>query len=153
MRLTFICVGRLSREYAAVWKHYENLLKPYATLKVLEVAEVALASGEDYVKAKESAAILALLRPDAFTIALDIQGTDYSSEGLSRMLADKKLHGQSHFQFILGGAVGLEERVLAASHKRWSLSPLTFPHQMARCMVVEQVYRSIRIERGEPYHH
>jgi 23S rRNA (pseudouridine1915-N3)-methyltransferase len=68
-------------------------------------------------------------------------------------LADKKLHGQSHFQFILGGAVGLDERVLAAAHMRWSLSPLTFPHQMARCMVIEQVYRSIRIERGEPYHH
>jgi 23S rRNA (pseudouridine1915-N3)-methyltransferase len=146
-------VGRLSREFAAVWKHYEGLLKPYATLKVLEVAEAPLASGEEYVRAKESGAILALLRADAFTIALDIKGTEYSSEGLSRLLADKKLHGQSHFQFILGGAVGLDERVLAAAHMRWSLSPLTFPHQMARCMVIEQVYRSIRIERGEPYHH
>jgi 23S rRNA (pseudouridine1915-N3)-methyltransferase len=153
VRLTFICVGRLSREYAAVWKHYEGLLRPYTSIEVLEVAEVPLAFGEEQVRNKEAGAIIGLLRPGAFTIALDSRGAQYSSEALSGFLAEKKLHGQSHFQFILGGAVGLDDRVLASAQSRWSLSGLTFPHQMARCIVLEQIYRAVRIERGEPYHH
>ncbi len=153
MRLTFICVGRLSREYAAVWKHYEGLLRPYASLEVFEVPESPLSMGEEQVRAREGAAISALLRPGALAVALDSQGTQYSSSGWSDFMAEKKLHGRSHFQFILGGAVGLDERVLAGAQARWSLSAMTFPHQMARCIVLEQIYRAVRIERGEPYHH
>ncbi len=153
MRLTFICVGRLSKEYRAVWRHYEGLLRPYARVEVLEVAEIPLALGEDVARSKEAAATLTLLRKGAYTIALDAQGEQHSSEGLSAFLADKKLHGHSHFQFLLGGASGLHSSVLAVADHRWSLSRLTFPHQMARCIVLEQSYRAIRIERGEPYHH
>jgi 23S rRNA (pseudouridine1915-N3)-methyltransferase len=153
MRFTFICVGRLSREYQAVWKHYEGLLRPYTALEVLEIPETALAGGEDVARSKEGAALAGLLRKGAFTIALDSAGRQFDSEELSAFLAEKKLHGQSHFQFLLGGAAGLDARVLAASDQTWSLSRLTFPHQMARCIVLEQLYRAIRIERGEPYHH
>ena len=153
MRLTFICVGRLSREYQAVWRHYEGLLRPYGDVEVLEVAETPLSGGEDNARAKEGAALLGLLRKGAFTVALDARGQQHSSEELSAFLADKKLYGRSHFQFLLGGASGLDAAVLAAADHRWSLSRLTFPHQMARCIVLEQLYRAIRIERGEPYHH
>ena len=96
---------------------------------------------------------LALLRSGAFTVALDLRGVEHSSEGWSAFLAEKKLHGHSHFQFILGGAAGLDDSVLSAADARWSLAKLTFPHQMARCIVLEQYYRAFRIERGEPYHH
>ena len=104
-------------------------------------------------RAKEAAAISGLLRKGAYTIALDSRGQQHSSEELSAFLADKKLYGQSHFQFILGGASGLDAKVLESANHRWSLSRATFPHQMARCIVIEQLYRAIRIERGEPYHH
>ena len=153
MRTTLICVGRLSREYAAAWRHYQGLIRPYSTVEVLEVTETPLASGSRHVKAKEGAAILSLLRPGAFAVALDRKGREFTSEEISSFLAERKLHGMSHFQFILGGAVGLDESVLARSDLSWSLSTLTFPHQMARVIVLEQLYRALRIERGEPYHH
>ena len=153
MHLTFICVGRLSREYSAVWKHYEALLSPYSKLEVFEVPEEPLSRGLDRVRVREGEAITRLLRPGAFLIALDMQGTQYTSEQWSALLAKEKLCGRSHFQFVLGGAAGLEEQVLKISHIKWSLSKMTFPHQMARCIAVEQIYRAIRIERGEPYHH
>jgi 23S rRNA (pseudouridine1915-N3)-methyltransferase len=153
MRATFLCVGRLNREYQGVWRHYETLLKPYTGLEVLEVSEVALAVGEEQVRAREAAALLGLLRKGAYTIAVDARGQQYSSEGWSDFLAVRKLGGHNHFQFVLGGASGLEQRVLDAAHSVWSLSLLTFPHQMARCIVAEQLYRAIKIERREPYHH
>ena len=153
MRVTLICVGRLAREYQPVWRHYERLMRPYAEVEILEVSETPLAGGEDNARAKEGTALLGLLRKGAFTVALDGRGQQYSSEEWSAFLAEKKLHGQSHFQFLLGGASGLDARVLDAADRRWSLSRLTFPHQMARCIVLEQLYRAIRIERGEPYHH
>ncbi len=153
MRLTFICVGRLSRQYQAVWRHYEGLLRPYSDVEVLEVAETPLSGGEGNARAKEGAALLGLLRKGAFTVAVDARGEQHSSEELSALLARKKLHGQSHFQFLLGGASGLDPAVLAAADHRWSLSRLTFPHQMARGIGREPLYRAIRIERGEPSHH
>jgi 23S rRNA (pseudouridine1915-N3)-methyltransferase len=153
MHVSFICVGRLSSEYQAVWQHYERLSRPYFSPRVLEVAEVALAQGDEQVRKREGDTLLALVQPGAFTVALDGRGTQYTSEEWSAFLAAKKLHGSSHFQFILGGAAGLDERVLAASDTRWCLSRLTFPHQMARCIALEQLYRAVRIERGEPYHH
>lgn len=153
MRATILCVGRLDREYQGVWKHYESLLRPYVQLEVLEVNETPLALGESQARAKEAAALLSLIRKGAFSIALDMRGRRFDSEGLSAFLAGKKVEGQSHFQFVLGGAAGLDGRVLEATQAQWSLSPLTFPHQMARCIVAEQLYRSIKIERGEPYHH
>ena len=153
MRITFICVGRLTRQYAAVWGHYHKLVRPYSSLDVFEVAETPLSFGVAQVQAREGASILSLFRPDAFTVALDRGGKQFTSEELSGFLADRKLHGVSHFQFILGGAVGLDGKVLAAADMTWSLAELTFPHQLARVVVLEQLYRALRIERGEPYHH
>jgi len=153
MRASIVCIGRLSREYQEVWRHYEGLLRPYLNLELLEAPESPLASGEDQARAKEGAALLGLFRKGAFTVALDMRGETFTSEEWSAFLATKKVDGHSHFQFVLGGASGLDRRVLEAADLRWSLSTLTFPHQMARCIVAEQLYRALRIERGEPYHH
>ncbi len=153
MRASFICVGRLSSEYQAVWRHYEGLLRPYLTLEVFEAPESPLSLGEEQARTREATSLLRLLRKDAFTVAVDARGEQYSSEGWSAFLAGKKVEGRSRFQFVLGGASGLDERVLEVADATWSLSALTFPHQMARCMVLEQLYRAVRIERGEPYHH
>ena len=147
-----ICVGRLAQEYRPLWRHYQELLRPYVTMEVLEAPEVSLAQGSERAREKEGTALLDLLRKGAFTVALDARGSQFSSEELSAFLAQKKLEGWSHFQFVIGGTVGLYERVLAAAHIVWSLSRLTFPHQLARCLVAEQLFRALRIERGEPYH-
>jgi len=153
VRLTFICVGRLSREYLAVADHYVRLLRPYATVEVREVPEVPISHGSTRVLSAEGDQLVRLLRPGVYTIALDRDGREFTSEALSAHLAGEKLYGRSDFQFILGGALGLDERVLGSADLVWSLSRLTFPHQLARCVVLEQLYRALRIERGEPYHH
>lgn len=153
MRATLVCVGRLAREYHPIWRHYADLVRPYLQLEVLETPEAPRSLTTEQVRARESSALLALLRPEAFTVAVDSRGREYSSEEWSALLADRKVHGLSHFQFILGGAVGLDRSVLSATQAQWSLSALTFPHQMARCIVLEQLYRAVKIERGEPYHH
>jgi len=153
MRTSIICVGRLTREYQSVWRHYESLTRPYFDLEVLEVPDSPLAGGGQPAKTREGAALLGLLRKGAYTVAVDGRGEEYSSETWSEFLAQKKLDGRSHFQFVLGGASGLDQRVRDSADTRWSLSRLTFPHQMARCIVLEQLYRAVRIERGEPYHH
>jgi 23S rRNA (pseudouridine1915-N3)-methyltransferase len=153
VRVALICVGRLSREYAAVHHHYEALLRPYLTLEVIEVADVPLSQGEGRVLAREGEGLRRRLRPGAFTVALDRGGKEIGSTDLSAFLAQEKLYGHGDFQFILGGALGLDQSLLDAADFVWSLSRLTFPHQLARCLVVEQLYRAVRIERGEPYHH
>ena len=153
MRASIVCIGRLNREYQEVWRHYQGMLRPYVDLELFEAPESPLALGGEQARAKEGTALLGLLRKGAFTVALDARGEVFTSEAWSAFLAAKKVDGQSHFQFVLGGASGLDQRVLDAADLRWSLSALTFPHQMARCIVVEQLYRALKIERGEPYHH
>jgi 23S rRNA (pseudouridine1915-N3)-methyltransferase len=153
MRCTLLCVGRLSREYAAVYDHYAVMLRPYLSLDAVEVSETPLNQGPQRVLAREGEALARRMRPDAFTVVLDREGREFSSRELSALLADLKVGGRSDFQFILGGALGLRPDVLAAADLTWSLSRLTFPHQLARCVVVEQLYRAVRIERGEPYHY
>lgn len=152
MRVSFVCVGRLARPCHLLWRHYEELLRPYVTVEVLEAPEEPLAHGVDRAREKESSALLGLLRKGAYTVVLDARGRQYSSEEWSAFLAERKLEGWSHFQFVLGGPAGMDERVLGAAHLVWSLSKLTFPHQLARCLVAEQLYRALRIERREPYH-
>ena len=153
MRVSIICVGRPHSRVHGGLAPLRSLVRPYVNLEVFEAPETPLKLGDGQARAKEGTALLGLLRKGAFTVALDGRGEEYSSEAWSGLLAGKKVDGCSHFQFVLGGASGLDQRVLGAADLRWSLSPLTFPHQMARCIVLEQLYRSLRIERGEPYHH
>jgi len=153
VRLTIICVGRLSREYRGVADHYVRLLRPYATVDMREVPEVPISHGSGRVLSAEGDQLVRRLRPGAYTTVLERGGREFTSEALSAHLAAEKLYGRSDFQFILGGALGLDERVLGSADLVWSLSRLTFPHQLARCVVLEQLYRAMRIERGEPYHY
>ncbi len=153
MRFTIVCVGRLSRDYQPVFAHYRDLMRPYGSLDVEEVPETPVAHGRVRVLESEGDALLKRLKPQAYTVVLDRGGRQVSSEALSSLLAEQKLYGRSGFQFILGGALGLDQRIREAADFVWSLSELTFPHQLARCIVLEQIYRATRIERGEPYHH
>lgn len=153
MRMSLVCVGRLSGEYRPLWRHYEGLLRPYCDLEVFEVPEWPLRRGKEQAREKESAALRSLLRERADTFVLDARGRQFSSEDLSRHLAERKSAGQSHFQFVVGGPAGLDPHLLERADVVWALSRLTLPHQMVRCILVEQLYRAFRIERGEPYHY
>ncbi|GAB4244478.1 MAG: 23S rRNA (pseudouridine(1915)-N(3))-methyltransferase RlmH [Thermoleophilia bacterium] len=153
MRVRLVCVGRLSRPFKPVFSHYADLLAPYVRLEVIEVPEVPLSRGLEEVRKGEGEALLRRLKPGALTVVLDRSGEQTDSESLSGRLAEWKVRGRSDFQFVVGGAAGLSGPVAAAADWTWSLSNLTFPHQLARCIVAEQLYRAIKIERGEPYHH
>jgi 23S rRNA (pseudouridine1915-N3)-methyltransferase len=153
VRVSLLCVGRLSREYDLVFRHYALLLKPYLNLQVLEVPDSPLKEGKERVLRREGEALFRRLRSDALIIALDRQGREFTSEGFSGFLAEQKLYGRSDIQFVIGGALGLWEGILARADLRWSLSRLTFAHQLARVVLAEQLYRAIRIERREPYHY
>jgi len=153
VRIDLICVGKVSGDLQPACRHYKDLLQSYAKVRLQEVRETPLSQGHDRVRKEEGKLIVRHLEGRACKIALDAGGRQMSSPGLSRFLAKQKLHGKNHFQFILGGTVGLDGSVLESVDVRWSLSRLTFPHQLARCIVMEQLYRALRIEKGEPYHY
>ena len=90
--------------------------------------------------------------PGAYVTALAIEGKMYDSVSFSSRMADLQVSGKSHLIFVIGGSIGLSSRILNRAHSRLSFSKMTFPHQLMRVILLEQIYRAIRIERGEPYH-
>ena len=153
MRLTLIAVGRLKERF---WREaadeYLKRLGPYATVRVVEIDDRD--SGRDEVRAlaEEGADILRAIPEGAHVIALEIGGQQRSSEAFAARLEELALDGRSSVAFVIGGSVGLSQTVLARADERLSLGPMTLPHNLARVVLLEQVYRSFRINRGEPYH-
>lgn len=153
MRLTIIAVGRLKEAYfrdAAA--EYLKRLKPYAVVEIVEVPDRDVSRDESRALAEEGAAVLRAIPDGAYTIALDVLGEQYDSESFAAHLADLGLSGRSSVAFGLGGAAGLSPDVLSRADERLSLGPMTLPHQLARVVLLEQLYRAFRINRGEPYH-
>ena len=104
------------------------------------------------IKAKEGERIAKHLRDGAFVIALAIDGKQLSSEELAAKMADWGLHGVSHIQLVIGGSIGLDDTILRRADFRLSFSKMTFPHQLMRVILLEQIYRAYKINAGEPYH-
>lgn len=120
---------------------------------IIPSAKNAASLSEPDLKKKEGAAILQLLKQDDFLIALDEGGSALSSEGLSQLIEQRANESVKSLVFLIGGAFGLHEEVLSKSKFKWSLSRLTFPHQLVRLILAEQVYRACSITRNEKYHH
>jgi 23S rRNA (pseudouridine1915-N3)-methyltransferase len=132
-------------------------LSAYAKVEILEVAdEKAPEELSDLemqqVKQKEGERILAKISQDTYVIALAIQGKLQSSEELADTLDKLATYGKSKIAFVIGGSLGLSEEVLKRSNEQLSFSRMTFPHQLMRLILVEQIYRAFRINRNEPYH-
>jgi 23S rRNA (pseudouridine1915-N3)-methyltransferase len=108
---------------------------------------------ETDLKKKESETILQLLKPDDFLIALDERGKSFTSEALAQLLQQRATESTKHIVFLIGGAFGIDEMVLQRAKIKWSLSALTFPHQLVRLILAEQLYRACTILRNEKYHH
>lgn len=153
MNLTVAVVGRLKeRHWREAAEEYLKRLGSYATVRIVEVADRDLSRDEAAAVAAEGADTLRALPAGAHVVALDRSGKQLSSEEFAGWLAGHGLAGRSSIAFVLGGAAGLAPDVLAQADERLSLGALTLPHQLARVVLLEQLYRAFRITRGEPYH-
>ena len=108
---------------------------------------------EKDLKKKEAEAVLSVLDKNDWLVALDEGGKEFTSEGLAGFIETRKNDSIKHLVFVIGGAYGLEDSVLKRSNHKWSLSKLTFPHQLVRLMLIEQLYRTFTILNNEKYHH
>jgi 23S rRNA (pseudouridine1915-N3)-methyltransferase len=153
MRLAVVAVGRLKERY---WREasdeYLKRLRPYAEVTVAEVADEDLSHGVERALGREAEAVLGALPERAHVVALDAAGRSLSSEALAEHLGELALDGRSSVAFIVGGSAGLDPRVLERADERLSLSEMTLPHQLCRVVLLEQLYRAFKIQRGEPYH-
>lgn len=158
MRITIICVGRIKEKfYRDAVAEYAKRLGKYCKLEIIEVQDEktpdhAGAVLEEQIKEKEASRILKYIREDAFVYSLEINGQKPNSVELSEQISALALQGKSHIQFIIGGSLGLHQSVSEAADKALSFSNMTFPHQLMRVILLEQIYRSYRIIMGEPYH-
>ncbi|MFA5844926.1 MAG: 23S rRNA (pseudouridine(1915)-N(3))-methyltransferase RlmH [Coriobacteriia bacterium] len=152
MRITIVAVGRLKeRWWRDAAEEYLKRLRPYVSIDVVEVADRDLGAGVDRAMREEGEAVGRALPAGARVVALAADGLALGSEGLAGWL-DERMRDGRPLAFVLGGSAGIDPALLARADERLSLSPMTFPHQMARVVLLEQVYRAFRILRGEPYH-
>ena len=158
MKITIISVGKIKEKYYRdAIKEYEKRLSRYCKLEIIEVEDEktpdkASDALEDQIKAKEAERILKHIKEDAFLITLEITGEMHNSEELAKKIEKLGTQGISHIQFVIGGSLGLHNNVCSKANLALSFSKMTFPHQLMRVILLEQIYRSYRIINGEPYH-
>lgn len=158
MKITIVCVGKIKESfYRDAMAEYGKRLGKYCRLEILEVSDEKTPDGagallEEQIKEKEGRRILEKLREDAFVCTLEIDGKKLSSEGLAQWMEKLAVGGTSHIMFVIGGSLGLHESVSRRADLRLSFSDMTFPHQLMRVILTEQIYRAFRIIHGEPYH-
>lgn len=153
-----ICVGKLKEKfYMDAAAEYQKRLSPFCRLNILELPEEKLPPNPsqaliDAALAKEAAAICAKIPPRARTVALCIEGQLLSSPELAKRLQTWETGPTNQLCFLIGGSFGLDESLKAEAQVRLSMSPMTFPHHLARVMLLEQLYRAFQINAGSPYH-
>lgn len=155
MAFTVVAVGKLKEKFwKAACDEYLKRLQPYMRTRVVEIADIdpARAGGIDAARRKEGEAILAALPAQAHVILLAIEGKERSSESFSQRLDSLLIQGKSDISFVIGGSDGVSEDVRARADETLSFGPITLPHNLARVVLLEQLYRAEKISRGEPYH-
>lgn len=158
MNITILCVGQIKEKYFCdAIAEYQKRLSRYCKLQMIEVAdektkENASEAENDLIRKKEGERLLKHIKDSDYCITLEIDGKMLTSEGLSKEIDRLGLAGKSSLVFVIGGSIGLDTAVLKRSDYALSFSKMTFPHQLMRVILLEQIYRSYRIMRGEPYH-
>lgn len=158
MNITVISVGKLKEKYLrAAIDEYSKRLSRYCKLDIVELNDEktpdnASEKEELIIKEKEGANILKNIKDNMFVVALAIEGKMISSEELGEFIKEQGIRGNSNITFIIGGSLGLSKEVLNRADYKLSFSKMTFPHQLMRVILLEQVYRGFRIINGEPYH-
>lgn len=158
MKITLLTVGKIKEKYLKdAIAEYSKRLSKYCKLEIIEVADEKTPDNasevvENVIRDKEGERLLKYVKDDAFVITLEIKGKMMTSEELAEKIDTLGIRGVSHIMFIIGGSIGLGEDVIKRSDFALSFSQMTFPHQLMRVILLEQIYRSYRIIAGEPYH-
>ena len=158
MKITLVTVGKIKEKYMKdAIAEYSKRLSRYCKLEIIEVADEktpdqASETVEENIRTKEGERILKHIRDDMYVVTLEIGGKMLSSEELAQKIETLGIQGESSIAFVIGGSIGLGKEVLKRSDFALSFSKMTFPHQLMRVILLEQVYRSYRIINGEPYH-
>lgn len=158
MRITIIGVGKIKEKYfSSAIEEYTKRLSRYCKLEIIEVTDEktpdqASEAEENQIKKAEGARILKYIKDGTYTIALAIEGTMLSSTEMAAKLEQLAVNGISHITFIIGGSLGLSHEIMERADYKMSFSKMTFPHQLMRVVLLEQIYRVYRINSGEPYH-
>ncbi len=152
-RLQIAAVGRLRPPHDAPGRLYEQRVDRLAVLRVDEVAAEPVQRGEERARAREGDRLRARLLPRAYRVAVDPAGSAPASSPAFAAWLARRMEGPRPVAFLLGGAVGLAEELVAECEERLSLGPLTLPHQLARVVLAEQLYRALTVAAGHPYAH
>ena len=158
MKITCVVVGKIKEKYFTdAIKEYSKRLSRYCKLEIVELADEKTPDGaseaeEAAIREKEGERILKALKDDAYVIALAIEGKMLDSVELSQKIERLGVSGTSHIAFVIGGSLGLAPAVMKRADYALSFSCMTFPHQLMRVILLEQLYRSYRILKNEPYH-
>lgn len=158
MKITILCVGKVKESfYRQAIDEYAKRLSKYCKFEVVEVADEktpdkASELFENQIKEKEADRLLEKIKEDAYVFTLEIKGKRFTSEGFADCIQKTTVQGKSHLVFVIGGSLGLHEKILKRSNQSISFSDMTFPHQLMRVILSEQIYRAFRIINGEPYH-
>jgi 23S rRNA (pseudouridine1915-N3)-methyltransferase len=153
-RCTIVCVGKLKGWAAEASEDYSKRLRRYFPVDIIEVAEEDInRRSRQEVLSREGDRILKRLPADAYSISLDREkGKQLPSENLAEKLQDFGVSGHSHVAVAIGGPLGLSPEILRSSRELWSFGQITLPHALARVVLLEQIYRAVKIQRGEKYH-
>lgn len=158
MKITILTVGKVKEKFfLGAIEEYSKRLSRYCKLEIIEVADEktpdrASEHEENLIRAKEGERLRKYIKEGAYVIALAIDGAQCSSEEFSRRIHDLGVKGESHLIFIIGGSIGLDKNILQEADEKLSFSKMTFPHQLMRVVLLEQIYRAEKIMAGEPYH-
>lgn len=158
MNITVISVGKLKEKYLKeAIDEYAKRLQRYCKISTIELQDEktpdnASEKEELQIKNKEGEAILKAIKDNSFVIALDLKGKMLTSEEFSSYIEELGVSGKSDLAFVIGGSLGLAQEVLNRANYKLCFSKMTFPHQLFRVMLLEQIYRGFRIMKGEPYH-
>ena len=157
MNAAIVCVGRLREKFfAGAAEEYIKRISRYGKLEIIELPDLpeppnASQADRDQVMEKEGQAILARIKPQDQVIALCVDGPQLASEAFAERLAERDMQGRRQV-FVIGGSLGLSPAVIRRADEKLSLSKMTFPHQLARVLLLEQLYRGCKINAGEKYH-
>lgn len=158
MKVTLLTVGKIKEKFLRdAIAEYSKRLSRYCKLEIIEVADEktpdsASPAVENNVRQKEGERLMKYIREDAYVITLEIKGNMLDSVSFAKKIEQLAIQGSSHLIFVIGGSIGLGDEVLKRSDYSLSFSSMTFPHQLMRVILLEQIYRSYRIIEGAPYH-
>ncbi len=158
LNINIVCVGKVKEDYLkSAIAEYSKRLSKYCNLQIIELQDEKLPaklnpSIINEIKDKESKKIIDSLKKDSYIFALDLKGKQFTSEEFSEKIDDIALNYNSSITFIIGGTLGLTDEVLSLSTEKISFSKMTFPHQLMRVFLLEQIFRAFKISKGETYH-